>query len=101
MFHQPHEATGAYMSKSIFWVTFATIFLAELGDKTQLAAMAASAKSGELLTVFLAASLALVLATLLGVILGGTLYKYIPPHLIKYFAGSAFICVGVWLLAKG
>jgi len=89
------------MSKSVFWATFVTIFLAELGDKTQLAAMVATAKSGELWTVFLSASLALILATLLGVLVGTTLFKYIPPHLIKYFAGFAFICVGVWMLFKG
>ena len=89
------------MSKSVFWATFVTIFLAELGDKTQLAAMAATAKSGELLTVFLAASAALVLATLLGVLVGGTIFKHIPAHLIKYFAGGAFIAVGIWVIWKG
>ena len=88
------------MSKSVFWATFVTIFLAELGDKTQLAAMAASAKSGELWAVFLAASLALVVATALGVLVGGTLFKYVPPHYIKYVSGLAFICVGVWVIVK-
>jgi len=89
------------MSKSVFWATFITVFLAELGDKTQLAAMAATARSGEMWTVFLSASLALILATFLGVLVGGWLFKYIPPHLIKYFAGFAFIGVGVWMLFKG
>jgi len=88
-------------SASLFWSTFATVFLAELGDKTQLAAMTASARSGELLTVFLAASAALVCATALGVALGGAIFRLLPPHLLKYLAGGAFIAVGVWVLVKG
>ncbi|MCL1893059.1 MAG: TMEM165/GDT1 family protein [Holophagaceae bacterium] len=88
------------MSKSVFWTTFVAVFVAELGDKTQLAAMAATAKSGELWTVFLAASLALILATLLGVLVGGTLFKYIPPHTIKYIAGGSFIAVGIWMVVR-
>ena len=89
------------MTRSVFWATFLTVFLAELGDKTQLAAMAATAKSGELWTVFLSASLALVLATLLGVLVGATAFRCAPPHMVRYFAGSAFIAVGVWVLLKG
>jgi putative Ca2+/H+ antiporter (TMEM165/GDT1 family) len=88
------------MPKSVFWATFITVFLAELGDKTQLAAMAATAKSGEIWTVFVAASLALIVATLLGVLVGGALFKHVPPHLIKYFAGFAFIAVGVWMIVR-
>jgi len=86
------------MSKSIFWVTFVTVFLAEMGDKTQLAAMMATANSGKRWMVFLSASLALILATFLGVLVGGWLFKYIPPHIIKYIAGFAFIGVGIWVL---
>ena len=92
---------GVAMSKSVFWATFVTVFLAELGDKTQLATMAATAKSGELWTVFVSASLALILSTFLGVLVGGTLLKYIPPHAVKYCAGAAFICVGLWVVFKG
>ena len=88
-------------SASLFWTTFGTVFLAELGDKTQLAAMTASARSGELLTVFLAASVALVCATALGVALGGAIFRLLPPHLLKFLAGGAFIAVGVWVLVKG
>ncbi|MBI4912607.1 MAG: TMEM165/GDT1 family protein [Acidobacteria bacterium] len=88
-------------SASLFWTTFLTVFLAELGDKTQLAAMTATAKSGALLTVFLAASAALVCATALGVAVGGALFRVIPEQAIKYVAGTAFIGVGVWVLFKG
>jgi putative Ca2+/H+ antiporter (TMEM165/GDT1 family) len=86
---------------SLFWTTFATVFLAELGDKTQLAAMTASARSGALLTVFFAASAALVCATALGVAVGGALFRVIPEPFIKYIAGTAFIAVGVWVIVKG
>jgi putative Ca2+/H+ antiporter (TMEM165/GDT1 family) len=89
------------VDKKLFWTTFGTVFLAELGDKTQLAAMTASAKSGALLTVFLAASAALVCATALGVLVGGALFKAIPEHALKWVAGLAFIGVGIWVLAKG
>ncbi len=86
------------MERGLFWTTFATVFLAELGDKTQLAAMTASARSGALLTVFLAASAALVCATALGVALGGVLFKVVPEAALRYVAGAAFIAVGVWVM---
>ena len=89
------------MSQSLFWATFATVFLAELGDKTQLAAMTATAKSGSLGTVFAAASLALVCATALGVMVGGALFRYVPEHVVKFLAGAGFIVVGLWVLIKG
>ena len=86
------------MERGLFWTTLATVFLAELGDKTQLAAMTASARSGALLTVFLAASAALVCATALGVALGGVLFKVVPEAALRYVAGAAFIAVGVWVM---
>jgi putative Ca2+/H+ antiporter (TMEM165/GDT1 family) len=89
------------LDKKLFWTTFTTVFLAELGDKTQLAAMTASAKSGALLTVFFAASAALICATALGVAVGGALFKVVPEHLLKWVAGTAFILVGLWVLVKG
>ena len=89
------------MGKSLFWATFVTVFLAELGDKTQLAAMTATARSGALLTVFLAASAALVCATALGVLVGGALFKVIPEAAVRYVAGAAFIGVGLWVMLKG
>lgn len=101
---QRPEATlflGAEMSKALFWSTFVTVFLAELGDKTQLAAMTATARSGALVTVFLAASAALICATAVGVVVGAALFKLVPEYVIKYFAGIAFIAVGIWVIVKG
>ncbi len=89
------------MNRSLFWTTFATVFLAEVGDKTQLAAMTATVRSGQIWTVFLAASAALVCATAIGVAVGGVLFKYIPEAAIKWAAGTAFIAVGLWVLIKG
>jgi putative Ca2+/H+ antiporter (TMEM165/GDT1 family) len=89
------------MDKELFTATLTTVFLAELGDKTQLAAMTATARSGALWTVFFAASLALILATAIGVAVGGVVFKYIPAQLVKYLAGAAFVAVGIWVMVKG
>jgi len=89
------------MSKALFWTTFMTVFLAELGDKTQLAAMTATARSGAIFTVFCAASAALVCATAVGVMVGGALFKLVPEYVIKYLAGIVFIGVGIWVIVKG
>lgn len=89
------------MERSIFWATFVTVFLAEAGDKTQLAAMTATAKTGALWTVFLAASAALVCATALGVLAGAALFRAVPAHVLRYASGSAFVAVGLWVLLRG
>jgi putative Ca2+/H+ antiporter (TMEM165/GDT1 family) len=85
------------MNRSLFWTTFGTVFLAEVGDKTQLAAMTATVRSGQVWTVFLAA---LVCVTAIGVAVGGVLFKYIPEAAIRWVAGTAFIAVGLWVLVK-
>jgi putative Ca2+/H+ antiporter (TMEM165/GDT1 family) len=89
------------MNWTLFWTTFLTVFLAEVGDKTQLAAMTATAKSGALWTVFFAASLALICATAIGVAVGGALFKLVPPAYIRFGAGTMFIAVGLWVIVKG
>jgi putative Ca2+/H+ antiporter (TMEM165/GDT1 family) len=81
--------------------TFLLIFLAELGDKTQLAALAmtAGAEGRGRLVVFLAASLALVLSTLLAVFCGGLLTAVFPdPRLLKIAAGCLFLLFGALML---
>ena len=76
---------------------FGVVFLAELGDKTQLATLLFSAKSPEnLLTVFVGASLALVLTSAIGVAAGGLVAQYVSPTLLSYVAGAGFIIIGVW-----
>jgi putative Ca2+/H+ antiporter (TMEM165/GDT1 family) len=82
------------MDWQVFWVTFGTIFLAEMGDKTQLAALTMSAETRMPLSVFLGASAALCLVTLLGVTFGGLVSHWLPEGLLKKIAGASFILIG-------
>jgi putative Ca2+/H+ antiporter (TMEM165/GDT1 family) len=78
-----------------------TVFLAELGDKTQLATMLfACDKEVDKSAVFLGSSLALILASAIGVLFGAVASDYINEKYLNYFAGAGFILVGVWTLAK-
>jgi putative Ca2+/H+ antiporter (TMEM165/GDT1 family) len=77
--------------------TFTTVFLAELGDKTQLAALLLAAQSGRPAIVFVGASLALISSSLVGVLLGRWLAKVLPPQQLERLAG--LLMVG--LLAPG
>lgn len=87
------------MNWRILWTTFGLVFLAELGDKTQLTTMALSADSKAPGSVFVGAAAALVLASLLGVLLGGVISRYAPPHLIRGGAGVLFILIGILLVS--
>lgn len=78
--------------------TFSLIFLAELGDKTQFAALCLSADSKSRLAVFLGASLALVTSALLAVVLGAFLARCFPPYVVKTVAGILFIVMGIVML---
>ncbi|MFW6254532.1 MAG: TMEM165/GDT1 family protein [Chitinivibrionales bacterium] len=86
------------MDVKLFFSTFALIFLAELGDKTQLASMAASAGSRSPWSVFCGAASALVLSTLVAVLVGSTLQRYIPQHIIRGAAAIIFFLFGAFLL---
>ena len=78
--------------------TFSTIFIAELGDKTQIATVAMSGKSNKPLAVFIGSAFALVLACLIGTLLGGSISNYIDPFLLKTLAAIGFIYIGGSLL---
>jgi putative Ca2+/H+ antiporter (TMEM165/GDT1 family) len=84
----------------LFLTTFVTIFVAELGDKTQFAAIAASAQSRSVLPVLLAVVLGLSLAGVLGVGLGRVLGEFLEPGVMKWISGLLFIGVGVWVLVS-
>lgn len=86
------------MDWKLVTTTFGILFLAELGDKTQLAVFALSAEHKSLGTVFLGASLALIVVTLLGAFFGGLITAYIPPKVIQTGAGALFIIMGASLL---
>ncbi len=80
--------------------TFLTILLAELGDKTQLATMALGSSSGRPLMVFLGSTTALLLASLLGVMVGESLASMAPPAWLHLAAGIGFLIQGVRLLLE-
>ena len=78
--------------------TFTTVFLAELGDKTQIATVAISGSSNRTLAVFIGSSSALVLASILGVIAGGSIAAILPGTLLKVIASIGLIVIGIKLL---
>ncbi|HEY5569373.1 MAG TPA: TMEM165/GDT1 family protein [Gammaproteobacteria bacterium] len=89
------------MDMKLLLTVAGTVFLAELGDKTQLATLAFASKSpGGLLTVFIGASLALILTSAIGVLAGGLVAQYVNPKYLAYTAGIAFIAIGVWTIAQ-
>ncbi len=87
------------MDWRVFMTTFGVIFLAEMGDKTQLAAMTMTAQSKQPWAVFIAAALALTAVSALGVVVGSLLGDYLPLIWIKRTAACAFILIGVLILA--
>ncbi len=87
------------MDWKIFATIFGVVFIAELGDKTQLATMLfASDKDVSKYTVFIAASAALIVATAIGVLAGSLLSEYIDEKYLHYIAGIGFIAIGVYTL---
>lgn len=87
------------MDWKIFFMIFATVFIAELGDKTQLATMLFAAdKEVNKYTVFIAASVALILASGIGVLAGSLLSDFINEKYLHYIAGVGFITIGVFTL---
>lgn len=89
------------MDWKLFTTVFATVFLAEIGDKTQLATMlyAADARHGKA-TVLLASMAALCVAAAIGVVAGTYVGRWVPATTLRWIAGVGFIAVGVWTLAR-
>lgn len=88
------------MDWKIFATTFVAIFIAELGDKTQLAAISMTSKTGKPLSVFLGSVLALALVTLIGVVFGEALTRVIPMEYIERGAAVLFVVIGVLMWFK-
>ena len=87
------------MDWKLFATVFGTIFVAELGDKTQLATLLyASDASHPKVTVFAASAAALVATSALGVLAGSLVSEWVSPRVIRWVAGLGFIAVGVWVL---
>ncbi len=92
------------MDFALLLSTFVTVFLAELGDKTQLATVAISGTSNRPLAVFIGSSSALVLASLIGAIAGGSIATVVPADLLQLLASAGFLVIGLrllWPMLKG
>jgi len=83
------------MDWKVFSTTFVALFIAELGDKTQLAAISLTGQTGKPVSVFLGAVLALALVTLIGVVFGEALVSFIPVEYLKKGAAALFVVIGV------
>jgi putative Ca2+/H+ antiporter (TMEM165/GDT1 family) len=86
------------MEWKIFGTAFLTIFLAELGDKTQLAVITMTASTESKISVLVGASLALLLVTALAVLFGGLLSQYIPTEWLQRIVAVGFIAIGAFML---
>ena len=86
------------MDFRVLFTTLGIIFLAEMGDKTQLAAMTMAAQTKKPWAVFIGASIALAAVSALGVLVGSVLGNYIPLEWLKRVAALAFIVIGVLML---
>ena len=89
------------MDLKVLATVFATVFLAELGDKTQLATLLFAAdREVDKLTVFLGASAALIATSAIGVAGGALAAEYLNPRYLQIGAGVGFIVIGLWTLLK-
>ncbi len=80
---------------------FTTVFIAELGDKTQLATILFAAdKEVNKITVFIGASLALIVTSAIGVLGGSIISQYVSEKHLHYAAGIGFIGIGLWTLIR-
>lgn len=87
------------MELKVIATVFSAVFIAELGDKTQLATMLfASDKDVSKWSVFVGSSLALIVASGMGVLAGGLISQYISPNTLTAIAGIGFIAIGAWTL---
>ena len=79
-------------------ISFVTVFLAEIGDKSQLAAIALGGSSNNPRAVFIGSTVALILASLLGVLAGGAVAQFLPEKLLKSFAAIGFASMALGIL---
>ncbi|MGB9712098.1 MAG: TMEM165/GDT1 family protein [Dissulfurimicrobium sp.] len=89
------------MDVKLFLTVFVSVLIAELGDKTQLATMLfATDKRADSLTVFVGASLALTLASAVGVLAGDAVSQYVSEKPLRLMAATGFIAIGAWMLFR-
>jgi putative Ca2+/H+ antiporter (TMEM165/GDT1 family) len=83
-----------------FLEAFLALFVAEFGDKTQLAVITLTASTGKPWAVFLGASLALSAVTAFGVVFGQVALRFVPEVVMHRIAATAFIAIGTWMWLK-
>ena len=88
------------MLLTLLFTTFITVFLAEIGDKTQLTTITLSSRTNKPLAVFIGSSTALILATLLGALAGSSIANLIPAFILKLLSGIVFLFIGTNLLLQ-
>lgn len=89
------------MDFKVLATVFASVLIAELGDKTQLATMLfAAEKQSSKLTIFAGASLALIVSSAIGVLAGAAISQSVGEKTLSYAAGAGFILIGVWTLLR-
>jgi putative Ca2+/H+ antiporter (TMEM165/GDT1 family) len=88
------------MDWKLLATTFTAVFIAELGDKTQLATLSLASGKRAWLPVLIGAASALVCTSILAVAVGATIGKYVPENVVKRAAGGLFVLLGVWMLVK-
>ena len=93
--------SDGYVDWGAAWTTFGLLFLAEMGDKTQLATITMVARTEAPWAVFLGASAALVSVTALGILAGSLLQRWLPPVMLHRGAAIAFIAIGILMLLQG
>lgn len=86
------------MDWKIFFTAFGTIFLAELADKTELAVFSLVSKTKSPWSIFLGAMFAFGVATLIAVLLGEVVTKFVPINIIRFISAGIFILIGVLTL---
>ncbi len=97
----PDKTRGSELEYKVLFTVFTVVFIAELGDKTQLATILFAAdRDASKLTIFIGASLALILASGIGVLVGSLVSQYISERHLHYIAGMGFIGIGIWTLLK-
>ncbi|WP_198805972.1 TMEM165/GDT1 family protein [Leptolyngbya sp. BL0902] len=94
----PPDTSARVSFRRVFLSTFVTIFLAELGDKTQVTTLLMSAQAEAPWIVFLGAGSALIATSLIGVLLGQWLARRVPPQALDTAAGALLLGITVWLL---
>jgi Ca2+/H+ antiporter, TMEM165/GDT1 family len=86
------------MNWKVFFIAFGTLFIAELGDKTQLAVFTLVATHKDPMSVFFGAALALALVTLIGAACGQFVTRYVPTNYLQVAAGILFVGIGIFVL---